>query len=746
MKTILGLWAVLLLFPATAGDLEAELGRREFRIMGAPFPLWAGSKVQDMGLVPRLDALDYERVHGKPVQAGRYFWGYETFWIYRRSHRLRGKQFPALLFGLSLRKKDGLVTGAVDHEGRPLGPEAWPLLWLEPQVLSESPSGDRAVRFPLCFADLPEIVWRPLLAAEDARFFDHMGLDGRSLARSMLANFKAKKVVQGGSTITQQLVKNRDLTPKRSMGRKLSEAVRALALEAEYDKEEILESYLNHVYLGHVDGWAVHGYGAGARVYFSKPPEQLNLAEAALLAGIIQGPNGRSPIRHPARAKKRRDWVIGRMEQLGWATSQQAQAAKGRELGLKLSPARGGGYRHFLGWVQETMRRDAPRRSQKKLGMVVETTLDPYLQEMARDSLQSHLAALGRRFPKLADLKLNGALVSLNAETGEVLAYVGGDPSREEDRYDRVRLAKRQPGSTIKPLLLLEAFAGCGSRRALHAASRIEDRPIRIDLPNGPWFPKNNDDRFHGTVDLRTALRHSYNVPFVRLGRWCGFTAMADRLRDLGLVVPEEAPPSLVLGALEVSPLQMASAYSVFTTPGRRWSPLPVRRIERPGGRGLENYRLKTRKAAKPTEAYLVYHLLRDVVASGSGQGAKINGMQVAGKTGTTSDRRDAWFVGTASGLLTVVWVGLDEGTGARLEGGGIGAPLWKSFMEKALPTRPPYEVPRPEGLIEAYVDPATGLLVGAGKKGARRELFREGAIPRRNRWWRSKKSEPIIE
>jgi penicillin-binding protein 1B len=753
--------------PAGASSIDEELGRSEVRIYSAPYELPIGRTVAETGLPRRLERLGYQRVRGRrPSVEGEYFWGFERFWIYRHAHRLDGRQLPARLVGVRLARPDGRILGPADPQatgdagdgeaGESDASWAQPggvsMPYLEPEVLAESFSGDRAARRPVPLARLPEHVWRPLLAIEDARFFDHPGIDYRGIARALLANAKAGKVRQGGSTLTQQLIKMRDLSPKRSVGRKASEALRALALEAEYDKREILECYLNHVYYGQVEGLAIHGIGAAAQAFFAKPAERLTLAEAATLAGIIQSPNRLSPARHPERARERRDVVLGRLLELGWLDRAAIEAARGQRLGLNLRLPDRRPAAQFLGWVASVVEEETPRRAAKGRGAVVETGLDPYLQELAEEAVISQLDRLRRGSSRLRGSSLSAALVTLDGASGRVLAYVGGDPRAAEGLsgggFDRARNARRQPGSTLKPLVLLEAFDRCAGaprdRRgggALTPASRVADEPLRLDLPSGRWSPTNADDRFHGVVDVRTALADSYNVPFVRIARWCGFEATAQRLRRAGLVLPKEVPPSFVLGAVEVSPLELAGAYTVFATPGVAATPRPVERILTPGGRGLERLRARTRSVVRPASAYLVRDLMRQAVASGTAQAAQMPGIEVAGKTGTSSERRDAWFAGQAGSLVTVVWVGLDDGSPLGLAGATAAAPLWKAFMERAVPARSGGGPQRPDDIVEARIDPRTGLRVRGWSQG-REELFRRGALPPRDRLLR--RDEPL--
>jgi len=743
---ILGLLAAgLLSLPVLAEGLEEDLGRSEVRVRSGAYPLVAGRTVQQIGLPERLERLGYERVAARPDQPGSFFYGHEVFWIYRRAHRLDGRDRAASLIGLQLRKEDGMILGARGLDGSVHPLEDADLLYLEPEMLAESLDGNRAERIPIRLDSLPEQIWRALLAAEDARFFDHGGIDGRSVARAALANIKGGKVSQGGSTITQQLIKNRDLTPKRSFGRKFSEAIRATWLETVYTKWEILQAYLNQVYYGHVGGLAVHGIGTAARAYYSKDATQLSLAEAAMLAGIIQGPNRLNPERHPERARERRDWVLDRMEDLGWVEPDAAVRARRAGLGLRLAPPRSSAPRYFLDRVARETRTRTAGRLERGRGVVVETTLDPYLQQAAEEAVSKTLARIRRDHRALRNADLSAALVALDADSGAILAYVGGDPAAEGDRFDRVRRARRQPGSTVKPLVLLEAMDRCGDRAPLNAASRVADEPLRVELASGAWLPENFDHRFLGVIDLRSALAQSRNVPLVRVAQWCGIEAIADAFRRAGLPLPEAPPVSFVLGSVEVTPIDLAAAYTAFATPGDRLEPFAIRRIEKPEGSPLDTVRIESERIARRSTAWLVRDLMRSAVERGTARVARIDGVDVAAKTGSSSELRDAWFAGHGEGLVTVVWVGLDDGSPLGLSGSVAAGPLWREFMQAAVRLRPARELSQPRSIVERWVDPDTGLLVRERNRKARSELFRRGALPPRDRFWRSDPAVPVV-
>jgi penicillin-binding protein 1B len=717
---------------AAVGDLEASIGRSEIRVYSAAYELRTGLSVGAAGLADRLEALGYRRVRERPQAPGQFFWGHEVLWIYRRPYRRQRRLAPAALLELPLERAGGRI--------RELPAGVDPVL--EPALLAESLDGARAPRLPVELAELPEHVWRSVLAAEDARFFDHPGVDVRALSRAALRNAQAGRVVQGGSTITQQLIKNRDLTPRRRVGRKLSEAVRALRLEGEHSKEEILQAYLNSVYFGHVGGLALHGVGAAARAYFGKSAARLGLGESALLAALIQGPNRLHPERHPEAALARQRWVLSRLEELGWAEpAALAAARRGGLPRLALRPPPPPPARAFVRWIGESLGGRAQRRLGKGRGVVIETTLDPFLQVAAKDAVR---VALRRQ--RRAGRQAEAALVALDAANGDIVAYVAGDPDDGADRFDRVRQSRRQPGSAIKPLVMLEALAACGDREPLYASRRVLDEPLRLDLASGPWRPENIGRRYRGTVDLREALVQSLNVPFVRVGRWCGFDEVAGRMRRAGLDLPAEPPPALVLGAVETSPLRLATAFTALARNGRMVEARPWTRVRRPAGRGLARWRVDSRRIVDPVSAYITRDLLRDAVARGTGAAAAIDGVVVWGKTGTSSGGRDAWFVGGAGRLVTAVWLGAAGGGRGGLRGGADAAPAWREFMRRAAPAYPGAPPPRPDGLVERWLEESTGLLVRRRRPGTRRELYRRGAEPPRRRLLRADVAQAPIE
>lgn len=730
---------ILFLFLLLSQKLTDTVGNNEIAIFYEGYPIVAGRTVQEIKLPERLVKLGYQRVKHVPKVPGTFFWGHTNFRIYQRKHIYNGKEIDARLFTVNTNSK-GMITGVTWSDGTTGTLQERGELHLEPVKFAESLKEVRAERISVPLKDYPEHLWKALLAAEDARFFDHHGLDSKAIARSMLANVKAGKVVMGGSTITQQLIKNRDLTPKRTFSRKATEALRALILETQYDKEEILEAYLNHVYMGHYQGLAIHGFPSAARTYFSKNLSELTLAQAALLAGMVQGPNHYTPGKKSAKGIKRRNWVLSRMKKLGWITEKDYKKAASAKIVFKPTRPQREINPHFQSWLNEYLLKKKKSHFESHQGAIIYTSLDPYLQTQAEKSLKRFLDQLtknNRRIPFL-----EGALVSMDLETGGILAYSSYSTRRDKRGFDRVRFAQRQPGSTVKPFVLLEAFNR--SESPLYPGTLIRDNPYTLIRDGRKWSPENYDRKYHGTVSLRTALAQSYNVPFAKLGQVLGYENVADMFVKAGLHVTKPVPPSITLGAIETTPLELLEAYSAFFNQGKTIRPRPAFQIDKPSGRSLVKIKSKRRRVAKASSAYLVYDILKESMKNGTAKTACLQNSWSAGKTGTSSNYRDAWFAGAAGSVLTVVWIGRDDNKSIGLPSSGTSAILWKNYMNKIVLLRPQFVIKKPRSIRKCKVNPKTGLRVFGILPGYVNEIYRFGAAPPREKPWRSERSQII--
>lgn len=714
------------------------MGRTQVQVRSAPQPIVRGRSLASQAILERLEALGYREAADRPQQPGAYAVQGDTLWIYRRAYRASGRKRRARL--IELVSEGGAVTRALSQGGREL-PLSHPKTSLEPAVLADSLHEVRSPRLRVAIQGLPEQAWRPLLALEDHRFFSHLGVSARGIARAARANTGEGSRVEGGSTLTQQLIKNRDLSPRRSMSRKASEAIRALALEARHDKETILQAYLNTVYYGHIEGVGVYGIEQAARTWLGKSATELSLAEGALLAAMVQAPNALNPIRHPQAARDRRDKALRRMLELGWASEQEITTALQAPLDLRPSPPPPPlGSRHLTSYARELAQEQASRRVRKDLGLQIETTIDPWIQSRAQSIVSEHLNTLRRGRAQLRDADLHAVALVMDARSGDLLVYVAGDPARPLDTFDRARRAQRQPGSTVKPLILMHALSDCEAQ-TVRPTTLIEDGPLRID----GWSPRNVDGQDRGPLSARDALISSRNLPFVRLTERCGRESAADTLRQHGLSVPRPAPASLPLGAIETSPLALLQAHSPFATAGRTVEPRLIPRLARPNGTRTGGELSQRRRVARPPESWLVQEALRAAVSEGTGKRAQIEGAEVAGKTGTSSGGRDAWFVGHVGDLVGLVWIGADRGA-AGLSGGAHAAPLWASILSEVIATRPARSTrPPPRGVVKCQINPETGLAPGVlGDKSAEERWCLRRSRPKRNQPWRSDSADVI--
>jgi penicillin-binding protein 1B len=705
--------------------------RRATLIHSAGQALTPGMHVGLADLAGTLARLKYRETRARPVEPGQFQRPAGAWEIVIRG---LGPTGGAALPSRVRLEVEGDRLVRMLREGRPVD-----LVALEPEVLTSIDDRPRDQHRPVHVSEVPRVLRDAVLAAEDHRFFDHRGVDVHALARATWANLRAGRVVQGGSTITQQLVKIRLLGPGRTIGRKLLEAWLAALIEWRYPKEHVLEAYLNEVYLGQHGSLPVRGVGAAARVYFGKEVHQLGLAEAAMLAGMIRAPNSYSPATNPVRVRERRDRVLARMRELGMIDELSYRAA--RRLAVRPIPARTPGERapYFTDLVRQELEQwlgaDAIGSGRRAR---VHTTLDLTLQRFAEAAVARGLDRLERQVPRLlrsapAD-RLQAVLIALDPPTGRVRALVGGR-DYGGSQFNRAVHARRQPGSAFKPFVYVAALtAGAGRPPAFTAASRVDDLPLTITVGRRAWSPRNYADRYDGRVSVRQALERSLNTATVRIAQGVGLPAVIDTARALGIESSLEPVPAVALGAFEVTPLELARAYLPVANGGIRPSgPATVREVftdDRSGSLIAADVR-RTRVLAAG-EAYLLTSLLEGAINSGTGAPARALGVpgSVAGKTGTTNDGRDAWFVGYAPTLLALVWVGFDSGSPHHLSGAQAALPIWADFMARALTTYPAPPFVVPDGVSVASIDPTTGKLAGPYCPLVVSEMFLAGTEP----------------
>jgi penicillin-binding protein 1B len=716
------------------------------RIYARPLVLYPGMTLGRERVQRHLQRLGYRLAEGRRAEIGEYRLGRWEWSIGRRAFRHYDRLAPGGVATVAV-GWDGRVGEIRDAAGRRLE-----YLALEPEVLRTTYGPSHEDRVPVPLQDIPPHQVDAVLAIEDRHFFQHHGLDLKRIAGATVANLEARRIVQGASTLTQQLAKNLYLSPRRSAIRKLREVTMALALEQRHSKEEILEAYLNQVYLGQDGALAIHGVGRAAQFYFGKDVTRLSLAEAALLAGIIRGPSLYSPHRHPAAAKERRDLVLRLMHEQGLVSEGDYRRAQQAPLGLRARPEPSHGGRYFTDFVAERVRTRLGADVLRS-GHAVFTTLDPELQRLAEEAVRGGLERLEAQHPQLVreDSPLQAALVALDPRTGAVLAMVGGR-DYGQSQFNRAAQARRQPGSAFKPVVALAALAWPGEdaadqRPRFTLASIVEDEPLAVETPTGLWQPANYDGRFRGPLTLREALERSLNVPFARLGLAVGPERIVATAKRLGIESQLKPYPSTALGASEITPLELTRAFGTLAAYGFRADLHATVGVVSPEGEILERFDPAGRQVFEPAEAYLITSALSGAVERGTGRGLRARGYRgaVAAKSGTTSDFRDGWFVGYTPTMAVGVWVGFDDGRSIERPGSRAALPIFAQFLAGAAGGEGNDDFEVPWGIEVVEIDPETGLRGGPGCWGEP-EVFLRGTAPQQScsrRWawdqWRDR-------
>lgn len=582
-------------------------------------------------------------------------------------------------------------------------------------------------RTPVALDNVPEHLIQALIATEDARFYRHRGMDLRGIARAMYRNIRAGKIVEGGSTLTQQLSKVLFLTPERSLSRKLKELALALKIEQRYTKREILTLYLNQIYFGN----GAYGVEAAAHIYFEKSAKELDVSEGALLAGLPRSPKRYSPFKEPEKALGRRAYVLNRMAALGSLTPSQAEEAKKAPLPVQPHIAAGGPAPYFVEYIRQKVEERFGSGILYSGGINIYTSINDELQKYAEQAVLTGLAKAearhGKKSPSLPPLQ--AALIAIEPSTGHIRAMVGGRDF-SQSQFNRAWQAFRQPGSAFKPVIFAAAL-----ERGFGAADLLDDTPVTYKTDKKKtWTPENFTKTYQGKVTLRKALVQSLNVPTVKLLEKVGVDETVRYARKLGVKSPLQPYLSLALGSSDVTLMELTSAYAVFANHGVRQDPLAILMITDSTGRTVYAGDAVPEQVMKPEIAYLVTNLLKGVVERGTGWKARSLGRPAAGKTGTTNDYRDAWFVGYTPSLAAGVWVGYDDqrSIGRKETGARAALPIWLEFMKKALKDVEPEDFAPPEGIIFKQVDAKTGLLSTEGCPNSLREAFLPGTEPRK--------------
>lgn len=559
------------------------------------------------------------------------------------------------------------------------------MLRLDPSLIGSIYPAQGEDRVLIRLKDVPPILPKSLVLVEDRRFYNHNGVDPRAISRAVIANLRAGRVVQGGSTITQQLVKNFYLDGRQTFARKINEAIMALLVESHFGKREILETYINEVYLGQDGNRAIHGFGLGSLFYFNKPLGELQPHEMALLIALVKGPSYYDPRRHPKRAIERRNLVLDELAADKLLKPEEYQLARARPLGVSRIGAGTSRYPAFVELVRRQLQARYPDSVVTTEGLRIFTTLDSRVQT----AIETHVSEGLVELEKSKGLKvgtLQGAAVVTTVGGGEVLGLVGG----REPRYvgfNRALDARRQIGSLAKPFVYLTALARSDEFNLLTA---IEDDFIQIPQPGGKtWEPHNYDNSYHGWLNLYQALQQSYNIPTVKIALKVGMPAVVSTLRRLGYPHKTMAVPSVALGAVDMTPVEVAQIYNTLASGGYYSPLLAIREVTTQNGKLLGHYNLRSRSVFPEAPVFLLNWTLERVMHHGTGTGAYRylpKDLRVAGKTGTTNDMRDSWFAGFSGNRVAVVWVGRDDNQAGRFSGASGALPVWSRIMRDSEP------------------------------------------------------------
>ena len=669
------------------------------KVYARPLELFVGQKLTKTDFLTELDALGYRRESAASGPGAAAVAGNDVQ-LHTRGFQFYEGTEPARR--INVRFSGAYVAGLSQGAGGALA-----VARLEPLLVGGLYPAHHEDRILIKLDQVPPYLVDTLVAIEDREFFNHHGVSLKSIARAFWINATAGQLRQGGSTLTQQLVKNFYLTNERSLTRKATEAMMALLLELHYDKNEILEAYLNEVFLGQDGQRAVHGFGLASQYLFSQPLSELKLHQVALMVGIVKGPSYYNPRRYPERALERRNLVLDVLAEQGVVPADQVAAAKLKPLGVT---SRGSladsSFPGFLDLVKRQLRQDYREEDLTEEGLRIFTSFDPILQLKAEAALSETLKRLSAGRGKGIDA-VEAAVLVTSPESGEVQALIGSRQPRFAG-FNRALDAVRPIGSLIKPAVYLTALER-PSQYTL--TSWLIDTPFSVKGQDGQiWKPQNYDRQAHGNVFLYQALANSYNLSTAKLGLALGVPTVLKTLERLGVSREFPAYPSMLLGAASLTPLEVAGMYQTLANGGFNTPLRGIRSVLTAEGEPLKRYPFQIQQRFDPGAIYLVQNAMQRVMREGTGRSVYSQlpaSLNLAGKTGTSNDSRDSWFAGFSQDLLTVVWMGRDDNGKTPLTGATGALQVWTGFMRKADPL--PLDMPLPDNVIQAWIDPLTG-------------------------------------
>ena len=688
------------------------------KVFARPLELYTNAPVTQTDFSQELGLLGYKSTQNY-TKSGSYVVQGNTMYVHTRGFDFGDSTEPEQVLQVSF-ANDQI------SDIRATKPSSTGIARLEPLLIGGIYPQHNEDRVLIKLDKVPKTLIEALVATEDRNFYSHHGISIRGTARALVSNVTGGRR-QGGSTLTQQLVKNFYLSPERTLKRKANEAFMAMLLELHYSKDEILEAYLNEVNLGQNGSYSINGYGLASQFYFGLPLRELNIAQQAYLVGLVQGPALYNPWRNPEAALKRRNIVLNNMLVMGYLTQDQYDKESARPLGVVAKPSLGPAkFPDFLDIVRRQLRSEYQENDLTNQGLRIFTTLDPIAQTRIQNAFKSTVEQIANRNPaRLKDLQ--GAVLVQHPENGELIAAVGS--TQDFTGFNRTVDAKRQVGSLLKPVIYLSAIES----GRYNWASQIQDAAVNIPVGGDKsWTPKNYSGGEHGVVTLQQALAHSYNLSAVRLGQEFGLSTFSNNLKKFGVTSDIPNYPSAFLGAVNMSPMEMLSIYGNFATGGFKYPTRAIRSVVDANGHVLERFGLNVQQTIDPSAAYILNYGLQQVMRSGTGKAAYNTlspDLNLAGKSGTTNDTRDSWFAGYSGNYLAVVWLGLDDNKITGLTGSSGALPVWTNVMKQL--RQQPVNLRQTDDVQWQWIDSATGHLSAQGCEGAMYIPLMRNNVPR---------------
>jgi penicillin-binding protein 1B len=705
-----------------AGKEIAENNKESTSIFyGRSLEIRRGDHLGNIRFFERLNRLSYKKVRGNPSTPGTFSEEKGHILIYPGNKEIGKRMNGGGPVNIALR--DGRVASLTSSTGKSL--ESFRL---EPEKISRLTDAKLESRHPVTLADISPHLPKAVIASEDARFYSHSGIDIAGIVRAFFAGSGKKQLPGRGYTITRQLAKDLFLPPQKTFARKLRSAELALVLELRYPKKQILEMYLNKIYLGLAGSRGIYGVEEASTFYFSKHAKDLSLEEAALLAGIIKSPNRNHPLRNIEQAKERRDIVLSKMLKLAMIPENEFRRASSAPVRIQSRSGLVNVSSYFVDYIRRLTEEELGTEKFYHPGYVYYTTLDPVLQTLAEEAVLRGLEELDQKAIPDAE-SLQAALIAVDPKTGELVAMVGGRSYRQT-RFNRAVDAKRQSGSAFKPFVLLAALSG-GNRTL---STMVSGEPISLPTPEGIWTPANFQNKKYGKITIRKTIEDSVNTATTRLAHDIGFKNVLETARLAGITSPLLPVPSMVLGSFEVTPMELAYAYATIASGGTRYERFPLYSVATAKGDHLITRKLKSDQTLDERVTYLAGYAMQGVLARGTAGEAKSLGINfpAAGKTGTTNGNKDSWFVGFSGDVVCAVWVGYDSGADTGLTGAEGALRIWSRFMKSVYSQAGPLDIVPPEGIETAVIDPQSGYLATKSCPQKLKESYLAGTAPKK--------------